>query len=479
MHTTAVKGPTGTGLKRNVVLFGTGSIGGEFRSRAEAIGCHFIASINTKGATGDYPITFRKLGDAAETLAYTKELVGRFKIDVAVFAMPSGTDGTSELALMLVFLQLGIPVVTAGKAVLAQHYDALRPYLHLIGWRAAVGGGTGMLYFARDFLKPGPCSIRGVLNGTMANMSWRISTKWTLEEAAQEAIKLKYAEKQEGTGPLSLQKVYEPEITDVAQRKIPAAVSGLLLASLGRGCKPDDIHVEPFDEAHLREFVRHNGRADYVVDFGIGEAPPNDGRVPGAIWADLPGGIYVRGAFSRLERDDPLSHFLPDGPGNALVVRQETRTLHVGGLGAGPLPTVDAMMEDFEEMVPPVGSVTVKATSMKEPEPFERRGEMPRVPGLLDAAEGCWHGSPQDVDWGGLSGDLGTRPGLTETESVHDDGAVESAASGGRRTAAVLPVVRPVSAVLVGEPIDDQCRCVDPVRDPPAESAAAGTVACE
>jgi len=331
-----------------VAVIGTGCIGAEFIKRASTAGYSIVAAVNSREATGLLPATFRSRGDTAEVSSYLQHLRDDASVDLAVFALPSGDDGSTELGLMLSFLGHGIPVVTAGKAALSQHYDRLRPFLHRIGRRATVGGGTAMLHQVKAWLQPGaPCSMRTVANGTMAFMSWQSQLGRSLDEAAQAAVNLKFAEPPEIGQPLSVLKLYEAELRDVAHRKVPIILSELFWDRFGRACTPDDVKCVPVTEKDLRILAEWNC-LDYVVEIGADYQSGVEPSVPGAIWCNL-NGVYVRGRFCSIEDSDALA-LIPSGPGNALVARQGERTFAIAGLGAGPEPTVEAMMADLREL---------------------------------------------------------------------------------------------------------------------------------
>jgi len=108
-----------------------------------------------------------------------------------------GADHPADI--MLGALRRGAHVVTANKAAVARHYDALHAAARASGARlaysAAVGGAVPVLELL-ERLRPGPgvVAIEGVMNGTANYLLSRMGEGWALDDAVAKAQALGFAE---------------------------------------------------------------------------------------------------------------------------------------------------------------------------------------------------------------------------------------------------------------------------------------------
>ena len=342
---------------KQVVVIGAGSIGTEFSKQAKVAGWNVSAMVNSRGATGAYPVTFRTRGDSEEIEKFVNHLSRYVRPDLAVFALPSGGDGSTELAYMMPFLKSGVSVVTAGKSAVAGQYDKLAPFLGKVGMTATVGGGTRILHFLKQWLDPSqPFDLGLVINGTMSYIMCRIWQGDSLEVALKGAIAMKFAEPPEEGEALSPLKVFRGEIEDVA-RKIAIILNELGYPETGRGCRQDDLKMVPLDEDHLRAVTRPDARMKYVVWMtrlrgGTSEESmvDFDPEAPGSVSGQF-GPFSVGGGFCFIPERSALANWVPnDGAGNAMLVLQKGNKLVMSGPGAGPPPTAASMMFDAERL---------------------------------------------------------------------------------------------------------------------------------
>lgn len=107
--------------------------------------------------------------------------------------------GTDEpAALMAEALSAGIDVVTANKAAVAKHFDALHAAAARGGARlaysAAVGGGAPVIETVRRLQTPGVAGLEGVMNGTANFILSKLGDGIAFADALAEAQKLGFAE---------------------------------------------------------------------------------------------------------------------------------------------------------------------------------------------------------------------------------------------------------------------------------------------
>ncbi|MFN3369494.1 MAG: homoserine dehydrogenase, partial [Thermus sp.] len=93
-------------------------------------------------------------------------------------------------------LEAGIPLITANKALLAEAWEALRPYAEegLIYHEASVMAGTPALSFLETLRGSRLVELHGILNGTTLYILQEMEKGRTYGEALLEAQRLGYAE---------------------------------------------------------------------------------------------------------------------------------------------------------------------------------------------------------------------------------------------------------------------------------------------
>lgn len=114
--------------------------------------------------------------------------------DVIVELM-GGVDRPLEL--ILPHLQAGKPVVTANKAMLAERWDVLRPFVEagLVHYEAAVMAGTPVLTPLATVLRGSRVThLQAILNGTCNFILSRMEQGGSYDDALKEAQRLGYAE---------------------------------------------------------------------------------------------------------------------------------------------------------------------------------------------------------------------------------------------------------------------------------------------
>ncbi len=135
-----------------------------------------------------------EFADQAFTASLDEALAG--KVDLLVEAI-GGADGPARL--MRNALRRGVHVVTANKAAVALHYDALQEAAAegraSLAYTAGVGGGTPILETIRRLRAAGAVvSVEGVMNGTANFLLDRLADGWAFDAAIAKAQELGFAE---------------------------------------------------------------------------------------------------------------------------------------------------------------------------------------------------------------------------------------------------------------------------------------------
>ncbi|MEQ1901623.1 MAG: homoserine dehydrogenase [Devosia sp.] len=261
-----------------------------------------------------------------------------------------GSDGPA-LAAVKAALEIGRPVVTANKALLARHGVALAKAAEesgaQLGFEAAVAGGIPVIKTLREGLGSARIArVYGIMNGTCNYILSRMTASVgkgdnagvSFAECLKEAQELGYAE---------ADPAFDVEGYDTAHKLA-------ILASLSFGCEiaPDEIFVE-----------------------GITRITPADIRVAGDLGYKIKLlGIAQRSAEGIEQRVHPT--LVPKGSAIAGVdgvlnaVALETDHVHellLAGPGAGGPPTASSVLSDILDIargtrVPPLGVQVAELT---------------------------------------------------------------------------------------------------------------------
>lgn len=333
-------------------------------------------------------------------------------VDVIV-ELIGGADGPAKLTVEAA-LKAGKPVVSANKALIAEHGLEIAQLAEAHGapllFEAAVGGAIPIVRALRNSLSGVVVSrLAGILNGTCNYiLSEMLRTGATYEDVLADAQRLGYAEA-------------DPYL-DVSG--MDAAHKALILASIAFGAQPDfsQVNIKGVSEIEAMDIALAN-RFDYRIKL-----------VAEAFRAN--GGVQCRVAPALLRKDHPLAQV--DGPLNAVVVEGEpVGRLTFTGPGAGAGPTAAAVMGDlarlFEGPVgPPLGKpATELAALIREANP--------------DRDQGCFFIGARLADRPGVLGDLAEA--LGEANVSIDKLIQDSAGDTGAAPVAVMTHTCPRSAV--------------------------------
>jgi homoserine dehydrogenase len=234
-----------------------------------------------------------------------------------------GTTAAKQIQLKM--LQAGKDVVTANKALLAEHgselYQAAHKNGRCIAFEASCAGGVPVISGIRTGLAANSITaMYGIVNGTcnyiLSNMT---SHNQDFSQALAGAQKLGYAE----ADPL----------LDI--NGVDSAHKLAILASIAFGCeiRLEDIFVEGI-EAVSKDDIRYGGEMGYVLKLlAIGQKD-NDDRIS----------LRVHPSF--IARQNRLA--LVDGPFNAVsIFGSAVGQVMYYGRGAGMMPTASAVVSDI------------------------------------------------------------------------------------------------------------------------------------
>jgi homoserine dehydrogenase len=253
------------------------------------------------------------------------ELAAAADVDVVV-EMIGGSDGPARRTVEAA-LKAGKPVVTANKALLAEHGVEIAALaeargVHLL-FEAAVGGAIPIVRVLRDSLSGVVAGrVSGILNGTCNYiLSEMLRTGAPYDVVLSEAQRLGYAER-------------DPYL-DVSG--MDAAHKILILASIAFGARPDmsQVSVEGVERVEAMDIALAS-RFDYRIKL-VAEA-----------YRDA-AGVACRVAPALVRIDHPLAQI--GGPLNAVIVEGEpVGRLTFTGPGAGAGPTAAAVMGDLARL---------------------------------------------------------------------------------------------------------------------------------
>ena len=246
-------------------------------------------------------------------------------ISIAV-ELVGGTTAARDIELKM--LKAGKDVVTANKALLAEHgpelFAAAKAAGRCIAFEASCAGGIPIISALRTGLAANRITaLYGILNGT-CNYILTNMTKHGLDfkTALAQARKKGYAE---------ADPTLDINGTDSAHKLA-------ILAALAFGCTVNmkDIHIEGIEKIQIDD-IRKALEMGYVLKLlAIGQQVPDKG-------------ISLRVHPSFIQQDSPLARV--DGPFNAISVFGNAvgNTLYFGS-GAGMMPTASAIVADIIEI---------------------------------------------------------------------------------------------------------------------------------
>jgi len=243
--------------------------------------------------------------------------------------------------IMLELLESGKDVITANKALLAEHgpefFDRARELGRSIAFEASVAGGIPIITNIAQCLSANEIqSLHGILNGTSNFILSEMEEKGAdYDEAVAEAQRLGYAE---------ADPTLDVDGSDAAQKLA-------ILAHMAFGARVpwNEIpregvdHIEPID-------IRFAGELGYRIKLL-------------AVAQLVPEGLELHVAPQLVRRDAPLAEV--HGAYNAVrVVGDAVGRVWFNGLGAGQMPTASAVVADLVDTVVGRSAITFKTSEL-------------------------------------------------------------------------------------------------------------------
>ena len=265
-------------------------------------------------------------------------------------ALAGGADllvellGGAELParLMRRALHRGMHVITANKAAVALHYDALHAAADLgsasLAYTAGVGGGTPILETIERLRAHGAiAAVEGVMNGTANFLLDKLSEGWAFSDAVARAQELGFAEADPATD------VDGHDAADKLSILARDAFGAVLLPERISKQSLRDVRPEQVREALCRgEVLKQVGRCRLLED----------------------GSIFAEVAIESLPASHPLAGARNEE--NRFLVTDADGHVHpVYGKGAGRWPTTAAVFADVMDLQRRLAAATVETSLMR------------------------------------------------------------------------------------------------------------------
>jgi len=266
----------------------------------------------------------------------------------SIFADPSISVGIELIggieparSFVLRLLQSGKDVITANKALIAQHgaelFDTARKYGRSIAFEASVCGGIPVLNALSTALQANNLlSIYAIVNGTSNYiLSQMEDGKVSYQDAVVQAQQLGYAE---------ADPTMDVDGTDAVQKLT-------ILAQLGFGAAVDwktvpRNGIESVDAIDFR-YARELGYRIKLL----------------AVAAQSEGGLELHVSPTLVKTDNPLSR-VKDAFNAVQIVGDAVGSVFFRGLGAGQLPTASAVVGDVIDTVLGRTAITFQALNL-------------------------------------------------------------------------------------------------------------------
>ncbi len=299
----------------------------------------------------------RDRGIDASELEWFDDPVALAKSDrIDLFVELIGGEDGPALAAVKAALEIGRPVVTANKALLARHGVALAKIAEdsgaQLGFEAAVAGGIPVIKTLREGLGSARIArVYGIMNGTCNYILTRMGNEGIgFAECLADAQKLGYAE---------ADPAFDVEGFDTAHKLT-------ILASLCFGCEiaPDEIFVEGITSISQAD-IKVAGDLGYKIKLlGIAQRSAD--------------GIDQRVHPTLVPKTSAIAGV--DGVLNAVALETDhVHELLLAGPGAGGPPTASSVLSDILDIargtrVPPLGVPVAELTPYRQAPMREHEG---------------------------------------------------------------------------------------------------------
>jgi len=263
-------------------------------------------------------------------------------IDVAFIAIPTFDNGFVEFNHMQSFLKAGIPVVTSAKGALSNYFPELKEFIDKIGYSATVGGGTRMLRYLEEKINPKTTEIHAVVNGTLNYMFYWISKGQNLEEVAEKARKLGYAE----PGAKKALDIIKTE----SEKDVPMKAS--ILFNISRVSpeiiRAKDISVNKMNESELERLIKEVKNRRYIVS--ITKEEKKEDIIDG--FNHKIGEWFISAGFKNIAENPIYERLVIDEVNNSLLICEDEKVYQKApGPGAGAATTVASMIKDAVNLI--------------------------------------------------------------------------------------------------------------------------------
>lgn len=274
-------------------------------------------------------------------------------VRVAFLATPSSGDGTRALEIINGLLEQGIPVVTAEKAALANHYPALESRVCEMGISASVGGGTRMLSWLSDRLDPRTRQVHAIVNGTLNFIMDGIDGGRTAGQTIDEAVALGYAE----PGASNHLDVLNGELVGDIPKKTSILWNTVLRGALAGHTvlSHTDLKQPALNQDRLNQLIAEASARRYIISIIKADEEIPEKDIIAGFRKKIDGNLLIIGGFRRVT-DNPLFKALVlPGPSNGVVItagpNESDGVYQLEGPGAGPGPTAAAMVQDARRLL--------------------------------------------------------------------------------------------------------------------------------
>jgi len=246
------------------------------------------------------------------------------EVDIVVETM----GGAHEFADALCdALRSGIHVVTANKAVVAAHYDALhanaaKGNARLL-YSGAVGGGAPVLEAVGRLAKePGIVELQGVVNGTVNFLLARLANGWSFEKALAKAQELGFAEADPSSDVGGLDAAYK--------------LSLLVRDAMGVALPADGIEKQSLSTVTAEAILAALARGEVLKQVSRARLL-GDGKVEASV------------RIESLSANHPLAK-VTNTENSVLITAADGQVHEVHGHGAGRWPTAASVMADVMDL---------------------------------------------------------------------------------------------------------------------------------
>jgi homoserine dehydrogenase len=252
-----------------------------------------------------------------------------------------GTDAAKDIQLKM--LKAGKDVVTANKALLAEHgnelYEAAHKNNRCIAFGASCAGGIPIVSSIRTGLTANNITaMYGIVNGTCNYILTEMTSKGEVfSEALAQAKEKGYAEA-------------DPTL-DINGGDSAHKLAILASIAFGYEISLEDIFVEGI-EAVSKDDIRYGGEMGYILKLlAIGQK-------------DKAGKVSLRVHPSFIAKDNPLSRV--NGPFNAIsIFGSAVGQVMYYGRGAGMMPTASAVVADIIDVAVGNSATTFRHLHLK------------------------------------------------------------------------------------------------------------------